>query len=134
VILVIKQIVIFDGICNFCSCSVDFIIRHDPERKFKFTSMQSEVGQNLIKKYHIRKVGFDTFVLIQGDEYLLRTDAALEVARQLSGGWSYCKFLKIIPRPIRDFIYRFFARNRFRFFGKRLNCRIPTEVEKQRFI
>ena len=129
-----KHIIIFDGICNFCNGAINFIIRHDPQARFSFTPMQTELAQTLIKKYSITNVGVDTFLLIKGDKCYIWTDAALEITKDLSGYWYLFNLMKIIPRPFRDFLYKLFARNRYKLFGKRSVCMTPTEEVKCRFV
>ncbi len=128
------HIIIFDGVCNFCNGTVNFIIKRDPKGIFSFTPMQSEIGQELIQKYHTSKVGTDTFLLIKNGNCYERTDAALEVTRDLTGFWYLFRALKILPRPIRDYFYRLFARNRYTLFGKRESCMIPTPDIRNRFL
>ena len=128
------RIIIFDGVCNFCNNSVNFIIARDPNSKFRFTPMQSDLAQELISSYGLSSVGYDTFLLIKNDKCYVRTDAAIEIAKELSGGWFMCVGFKVFPRFIRDWIYRLFARNRYALFGKRAYCMVPTADLKQRFV
>lgn len=129
-----RRIIIFDGVCNFCNSSVNFIIARDPDCKFAFTPMQSNLAKQLIVKYQINDVGYDTFLLIKDDKCHVRTDAAIEIAKELTGGWFVCVGFKIIPRFIRDGIYRSFARKRYAFFGKRDYCMVPTSDVRKRFL
>jgi predicted DCC family thiol-disulfide oxidoreductase YuxK len=129
-----EHIVIFDGICNFCNGAINFIIKHDPDGVFVFTPMQSELAKSLILKYKIDNVGIDTFLLIKNDTAYIWTDAALEIAKDLNGYWYLANVTRIIPRFIRDYLYRVFARNRYRLFGKRTKCMVPTPSLKKRFI
>lgn len=129
-----KHIIVFDGICNFCNGAINFIIKHDPEGLFVFTPMQTELAQKLITEHKITNVGIDTFLLIKNGKTYIWTDAALEIAKDLDGYWYYFSILKILPRFIRDYLYRLFARNRYTLFGKRNQCMVPTPSVKQRFI
>jgi len=129
-----RHIVIFDGVCDFCNGAVNFIIRRDPEGMFSFTPMQSDMAQELMQKHHAIQVGSDTFLLIKNGRLYKQTDAALEIARGLSGFWYLLRAFKILPRPIRDYFYRLFARNRYTLFGKRESCMIPTPDIRDRFI
>lgn len=129
-----KHIIIFDGVCNFCNSSVNFIIKHDHNDVFVFASLQSPVASKLIADYKVKDVGFDTFLLIKNNECFLRTNAALEIVKDFNGAWSLLRVLKIIPRPIRDYFYRLFARNRYAIFGKADYCRTPTPEIKGKFL
>ncbi|MEE9352093.1 MAG: thiol-disulfide oxidoreductase DCC family protein [Thiotrichaceae bacterium] len=129
-----RYIIIFDGVCNFCNGAVNFIIKRDPEGRFSFTPMQSEIAQELIRKHNVPKVGFDTFLLIKNGRCYERTDAALVIARDLSGFWFLFGIFRIMPRPIRDYFYRLFARNRYAIFGRRELCRVPSVDTVDRFI
>ena len=129
-----KHIIIFDGICNFCNGAINFIIKHDPDGVFVFTPMQSDLAKNLLLQYEIKNVGVDTFLLIKNDTTYIWTDAALEIAKDLNGYWYLFNITRIIPRFMRDYLYRIFARNRYRLFGKRTECMVPTPSLKKRFI
>ncbi len=129
-----QHIIIFDGICNFCNSSINFIIKRDHTNQFVFAPMQGPTAQKLIAHYQAENVGFDTFLLIKNDEIYYRTNAAIEIAQDLSGAWYLLKAFKIIPGPIRDYFYRLFARNRYHIFGKAAACRVPTEDLKHKFL
>lgn len=126
-------IVIFDGVCHFCNASVNFIIRHDPFKKFVFTPAQSTYARALLDKHHIQEITNDTFVLIKSGKAYTRSRAAIEIAKDLSGLWPVLALLVIIPAPIRDFFYSWIAKNRYRWFGKRDSCIVPTQDVKDRF-
>ncbi len=130
----IRNIVLFDGLCNLCSGSVQFIIKRDPQVKFHFASLQSDFGQHLLEKFKIDKTALHSIVLIRGDQSFQQSDAALEIAKQLSGAWPIFYAFKILPRFFRDGIYDLIARNRYRFFGKKDSCWIPTPELKGRFL
>ena len=129
-----RHIVIFDGVCNFCNGAVNFIIKRDPAGRFAFTPMQSATGQELINKYGAALVGFDTFLLVKDGQCFERTDAALEITKDLSGLWHWFRVFKVIPKPFRDYFYRLFARNRYRLFGRRDSCMVPTPDVRERFL
>lgn len=129
-----RRIVIFDGVCNFCNSAVNFIIKRDPAGRFAFTPMQSSVGQALIEDLGASMVGVDTFLLIKNGQCFERTDAALEIAKDLTGYWHWLRILKALPRPVRDYFYRLFARNRYKLFGRRDICMVPTESVRERFL
>ncbi len=127
------QIIIFDGICNFCNGAVNFIIKRDSRGVFKFAPMQSEIAQELLK-HQAHDVGNDTFILIKNGQCFQRTDAALEITRDLDGLWFILKAFKIVPSFVIDYFYRVFARNRYKLFGKRVTCMIPTKEVRDRFL
>jgi predicted DCC family thiol-disulfide oxidoreductase YuxK len=129
-----RAIVLFDGVCNLCTFTVQFIIKRDPHGSFLFASLQSEVGSRLLKEHGLLPEALDTFVLIEGSRYFTRSAAALRVAQHLSGGWSLCRSLSLIPRPIRDWGYTVIARNRYRWFGRRETCLIPSRDIVDRFL
>jgi predicted DCC family thiol-disulfide oxidoreductase YuxK len=129
-----EPIVVFDGFCNLCTASVQLILRHEREPRFKFASMQSNAGGALLAAHGITAAEADTFVLIEGGHRYLRSDAALRVARHLSAPWSLARALVIIPRPIRDWVYRLIARNRYRWFGRRESCAVPSAEQRGRFL
>jgi len=128
------KIIIFDGVCNFCNASVNFIIKRDPKGIFSFTPMQSEFAARLINKHKLSNVAMDTFILIKEDTCYVRTDAVLEVTKELTGYWFLFNITKILPRLFRDYFYTLFAKNRYRLFGQRATCMTPTPDIKNRFI
>ena len=129
-----QRIVVFDGVCNFCNGSVNFIIKRDSAGKFCFTPMQSAFAQALVKKYPFADSSEDTFLLVKDDRVFVRTDAALEIAKELDGYWHLCRALRFIPRAIRDWCYRLFARNRYKLFGRTDACIVPSSEVRTRFI
>lgn len=124
-------VVIFDGHCQLCNGAVDFIIRRDPAARFRFVPSQSEAGKALLARHHLTEQSSETVVLICGDRALLRSDAALTIARSLSGGWPLLAVLRWLPRGLRDGVYRFVARRRYRWFGRRASCRQPIAASPQ---
>ena len=127
-------IVLFDGLCNLCTGSVQFILQRDPNGYFKFASMQSEAGQQLLRQHHLPLERMDTFVVITGDVCKTRSDAALEVVRHLAGGWSLLKVLAFMPKPLRDWGYTIVANNRYRWFGRQGICMVPSPELMERFL
>lgn len=127
-------VIVFDGVCNFCNGAVNFIIKRDHNDRFVFVPMQSLTAQHIIAKYKVTRVGVDTFLLVKNETCFYRTNAALEIAKELSGGWFLFGVFKIIPRPIRDYFYRLFARNRYRLFGKTEVCMVPNDDIKRKFL
>jgi predicted DCC family thiol-disulfide oxidoreductase YuxK len=129
-----KAIVLFDGICNFCSSSVLFIIRRDPKGYFRFAALQTESGATLIKKHDINSDETESIILIDNNKVYYRSSAALRIARKLKGGWKLFYIAIIIPPFIRNFFYDIVARNRYCWFGKRDYCFVPEPSMKERFI
>lgn len=129
-----KPIILFDGVCNLCNRSVQFVIRHDVEGRFMFASLQSETGQELLKRYQLPATEFNSFILIQDDKIYTRSDGALQVTRQLNGGWKFLYGFIIVPHFIRDRVYDWVSRNRYRWFGKREVCMVPSPELKGRFL
>ena len=127
-------IVLFDGVCNLCTWSVQFIMKRDPHGVFKFASMQSEIGQRLMEASDVSSANMDTFVLIEDSRCLTRSDAAIEITKHLSGGWPLLRVLLMIPKPIRDRLYTIIATNRYRWFGKQKTCMLPSPDIMDRFL
>lgn len=129
-----KNIILFDGDCNFCDASVQFIIQRDPAAYFHFASLQSEIGQQLQAQYAIPH-NVDSLVLIEQQKVYLTSTAALRIAKKLSGGWKLAYLLIGIPRPFRDRAYSYFAKNRYRWFGKKeQHCALPSPAVRKRFL
>jgi predicted DCC family thiol-disulfide oxidoreductase YuxK len=129
-----RSIVLFDGFCNFCSASVLFIIRRDPGKRFLFAASQSPEGKSLIREYGIGKMSGQSIILISDRKIYMKSGAALRVARRLSGFWPAVYAFIILPPAFRDFFYDFFARNRYRLFGRREKCFVPHPGIRDRFI
>lgn len=128
-----KKLILFDGECNFCDRSVQFIIKRDPKAYFKFSSIQSEIGQSLRKRNNIPQQ-IDSLVLIDDNKWYCKSSAVLRVCRNLSGLWKICVFFLIVPRPIRDFFYEIIAKNRYKWFGKKDSCMLPASEIRDRFL
>jgi predicted DCC family thiol-disulfide oxidoreductase YuxK len=126
-------VVVFDGVCNFCVGAVRFIIKRDPQAIFRFTPMQGVLGQALIRTHGVPDGG-DALLLIKAGRAYSGSDAALEIARDLSGGWPICRFLRVVPRPLRDCLYRLIGRHRYALFGRRPACMLPSAEQKGRFV
>ena len=129
-----KNIVLFDGVCNLCNGLVRFIIKRDRNGKFKFASLQSEIGQQWLLRFGLAKNEFESFVLIEGDKYYVKSAAALKMLRGLGGIWKVFYVFILVPRPVRDFMYDLIAKSRYKIFGKRNICMIPTPELKERFL
>lgn len=129
-----KPIILFDGVCNLCNGAVQFVIRHDPDGKFLFASLQSETGRNLLQKFAIHADNFNSFVLLQDNKVFTQSTAALKVARQLNGGWKLLYGFIIVPPFIRNAVYKLIATNRYKWFGKQEACMIPAPALQNRFL
>lgn len=127
-------IVVFDGMCNFCSWWVQFIIRRDSVGVFRFAPMQSEAGGKVLETYGIDPRNVETLLLIKNGRAYVKSDAALEIAKDLKGIWKLAVSLKVVPRPLRDGAYSLWAKNRYRWFGKRQQCLVPTAEIRSRFL
>jgi len=129
-----KKIILFDGVCNLCNGSVVFIIKRDKKDVFRFAALQSEIGQELISKLKIDTSKTDSIILVTNDSYASKSTAALKIARELSGGYPLLYAFMIIPVFIRNFVYDIIAKNRYRWFGKKESCMIPTPELKAKFL
>jgi predicted DCC family thiol-disulfide oxidoreductase YuxK len=129
-----KEIILFDGVCNFCNSSINFIIDHDPSKKFRFASLQSPIGQELLKKHHLDTQAFDSVILLKNNHLYQRSSASLEIVKSLSGAWKYLAVLQILPSAWLDFFYVLVAKNRYKIFGKSETCRMITPELKERFL
>ena len=127
-------IVLFDGVCNFCNASVNCVIEHDKAGYLKFAPLQSEIGEQLIEKHGIDTADTDSVIVVENDRAYTHSSGALRIARQLDGIWSWtCAFI-IVPKPIRDFLYRLFAKYRYRVFGRKDQCMLPSPEVRTRFL
>jgi predicted DCC family thiol-disulfide oxidoreductase YuxK len=129
-----RYIILFDGICNFCNFWINFILKRDKKKVFLFAPLQSGAGQSYLKKFKLNQTHFDTFILIEGDKYYTMSDAAIIIAKNLSGPAKLLYLLKVLPKSLRDWGYSVIAKNRYKLFGERDTCRLPEPGEKERFI
>ena len=127
------RIILFDGVCNFCNSSVQFIIKRDPTGIYQFTSLQSGIGRKLLTEHNI-PTELDSFIYLEANNVYFKSTAALKVCRNLKGLWKLVYIFIIIPRPLRDMVYGFIARNRYKWFGKRDACMIPSPEQRKRFL
>lgn len=125
---------LFDGVCNLCNASVQWVLLRDPRGIFRFAALQSEAGQALLQQHGLNTVNFDTVVLVNQSGVLLRSDVPLEIVRQLGGFWQLLYVFKLVPRALRDVIYGWVARNRYRWWGKQESCMLPRAEWKGRFL
>ena len=124
----------FDGVCNLCNSSVNFIIDHDPKGHFKFAALQSDFGQEKLQELGFNTEDFDSLVLLSGGKVYKKSSAALRIARRLSGLYPLLYIFMIIPPFIRHALYDVIARNRYKWWGKRDSCRMPTPELRSRFV
>ena len=127
-----KTIVLFDGVCNLCNGVVQFIIANDRVGVFQFASQQSEAGKKLLELHKLPTM--DTVVLIDGDKVFTRSDAVLEILRRLPAKWSWLSAFKIVPKFLRDAVYKLIGRYRYNIFGKQESCWLPTPELRARFL
>jgi len=128
-----SYIILFDGVCNLCNRTVLFVIKRDKKAIFTFASLQSESGQTLLKNLGLPTNHFNSLVFIHHDKYFIKSSAVLHIVNELGGLWKLFFVFKIFPRPIRDFIYNIIAKSRYRVFGKRDVCMLPSQEIRQRF-
>ncbi len=128
-----ERIVLFDGVCNFCNGAVNFIIKHDPQGTFRFAPLQSELGNAIKDQYRIPD-NIDSVILVDEGRMFLHSDAALRIAEYLGPPWSFGRILVVVPAFIRNAAYRLFARYRYRIFGRRDACMLPTPEIRERFL
>ena len=130
-----KKIILFDGVCNLCNDAVIFIIKHDKNDQFRFASLQSEIGRKLMEERGIDPNYLDSIILIEpGVAWYEKSDAALEISSDLSGIYQSLKIFKFLPRGFRNSVYKGIANNRYKWFGKKESCMIPTPELKAKFL
>jgi predicted DCC family thiol-disulfide oxidoreductase YuxK len=129
----VTDIVIFDGVCNLCARSVQFILRHESEPRFQFSPVQSAAGARILDAHGFSAADVDTFVLASEGKVYTRSTAALRIARHFKGAWRLLLVLWVVPRPVRDALYNFVARNRYSWYGKSDSCMVPTPELSARF-
>ena len=127
-------VVLFDGVCNLCNGAVNFIIDHDPEGHFQFAPLQSDLAQTALEARGQSALGLDTIVLLETANVYVRSDAALRIARRLSGAWPLLSVALWLPRPLRDTVYDWVASHRYDWFGTQEACRLPTPALRRRFL
>ena len=128
------KIILFDGVCNLCNGAINFIIKHDPKGIFKFASLQGETGKQLLAQHNIDPQETDSIVLIDNDQVSVKSSAALRIAKNLNQGYPLLFGFMIIPTFIRNGVYDFIAANRYKWFGKKESCMLPTPELRSRFL
>ena len=126
-------IILFDGVCNFCDSSVQFIFKYDHAAYFQFASFQSDTGQALLAQYEIPE-NIDSVIVIEHGKVYFESTAALKICRRLNSFWPVCYVFILIPPFIRNIMYRLFAKNRCRLFGRKESCLLPTPSQRKRFL
>lgn len=126
------DLILFDGVCNFCNSSINFILKNDTNNRFKFASIQSDTGKLYIEKYQLQEL--DSIIVITHNKALIKSDAFLHILSKLGRIYSVSKIFKLVPLKIRNAVYDFIAQNRYKWFGKSNTCRIPTSEERSKFI
>ena len=129
-----RPIVLFDGICNFCNGSVNFILKRDRKKVFRFAAMQSRAGQEILTEFGLPLDDFDSMVFVEDGKAHTKSTAVLRIVRRMDGLWPVFYPLIFLPRAVRDAGYSLIARNRYRWFGKRDVCMVPTDDMKERFL
>lgn len=128
------KIILFDGVCNLCNGAVTYIIERDKKNVFKFAALQSEIGQQLISKFNIDTSKVDSIILIDGEKHYTKSSAALHISKQLSGAYPLLFGFMVVPKFIRNSVYDYIAKNRYKWFGKKESCMIPTAELKSKFL
>ena len=117
--------IFFDSVCNLCTGTVQFIIKHDPKHYFRFASLQSELGQQVLQQFNLPSAEFGSFILLEEGKIYTKSTAALRVTKKLDGLWPVLFSFMIVPPFIRNWVYTFIAKNRYRWFGKKESCWLP---------
>lgn len=127
-------IILFDGVCNLCSSSVQFVIKHDSQQKFKFASLQSDVAKTILHDFAAASTSFNSVILVEEGIVYYRSSAALRIAKRLSFPYNLLYAFIIIPPFIRNAVYDYIAKNRYQWFGKKEECWVPTPELRDRFV
>ncbi len=128
------SLILFDGVCNLCNAAVQFVIKRDKRKSFSFASLQSVEGQRLMQRFQLPASDFNSFVLIDDAKAFTKSTAALMVAKKLGGAWPLLAGFRIVPEFMRDGVYNWVAKNRYKWFGRKDACMIPTPELKARFL
>lgn len=129
-----KSIILFDGVCNLCNSSVNFIIKHDKKKQFIFTSLQSDAAKEILLQFPTKNLNLDSILLIEKEIIYEKSTAVLRISKELNIGYKLLYSLIIIPKFIRDWIYNIIAKNRYKWFGKKEQCMVPSPEIKNKFI
>jgi len=130
-----KKIILFDGLCNLCNAAVQFVIEHDTKDVFRFVALQSELGQKILKHIGVNPENIDSIILYEpGVAHYYKSQAAIQISKNLGGFWHFGTFLRIIPTGISNILYDYIARNRYKWYGKKESCMMPTSELKIKFL
>lgn len=128
-----KPIIFFDGVCNLCNASVQFVIAHDKKDQFGFTAIQGELAKDVLPKFNVDQTQLSTVLLLEEGKLYTKSSAALRIAKKLDGAWPLLYGFIIIPKFIRDWFYDIIAKNRYKWWGKQESCWVPTPQLKSKF-
>lgn len=130
-----KKILLFDGVCNLCNSSVQYVIKKDTKDEFRFVALQSELGQEIVKHIGIADKNIDSIILyLPGIAYYYKSSAVIEISKSLQGFFNYGMFFRLLPTFLRDSVYDYVAKNRYKWYGKQESCMIPTPELKAKFL
>ena len=129
-----KSIILFDGLCNLCNSSVQFILKHEKNQNFLFASLQSDACAKILLQLNYKNNDLNSLVLIEGNKIYKKSTAALRIIKELKPMWHWFYILIIVPKFIRDSVYDLIAKNRYRWFGKKNTCMVPSPEIQERFL
>ena len=129
-----RSVILFDGVCNFCNASINFLMDRDPDGRFVFGALQSEEGRAMLRDLDLVGDYIDSIVLIEDGKAWTASDAVLQISRHMNGLWPVLRWARILPKSLRDAVYNWIATHRYTWFGKRESCRVPTPEERSRFL
>jgi predicted DCC family thiol-disulfide oxidoreductase YuxK len=129
-----KPVVLFDGVCNYCNAMINFVIRQDKKKKYLFATLQSSFGQETLKEWNLPTDSFESFIIIDSGKLYAKSTAALHLYNKLPWYWKWTQLFWIFPKFLRDAIYNLIARNRYKWFGKKQECMVPSADVKERFL
>lgn len=127
-------VILFDGVCNYCNAMINFIIKQDKKKKYLFATLQSNAGQKILQQWHLPVDSFESFLILDKGKLYSKSTAALRLYNQLPWYWKWTQLFWIFPRFFRDGIYNIIAKNRYKWFGKKDECMVPTPELRERFL
>jgi predicted DCC family thiol-disulfide oxidoreductase YuxK len=129
-----KGIILFDGVCNFCNSTINLVMKHDKKNYFLFAPLQSGIGQELLKKHNINSVDTDSIILVENNKAYIKSTAALRIAKKMGRLYPLLYGMIVIPPFLRNLVYDYVAKNRYKWFGKKDSCMVPTKEMRDKFI
>lgn len=130
-----KKIILFDGVCNLCASAVQFVIQHDKKDVFRFVALQSELGHKILKHIGVNPVNIDSIILYEpGVAYYYKSQAVIQISKSLDGFWHFGTIFRIIPTRISNLLYDYIAKKRYKWYGKKESCLMPTAELKIKFL